>query len=81
MAVADRVQRGINARTDYLSNTTDCDSPFEIFMIDFGGLVTKSCLTLCNPMDYSSSVYGISQTTVLEEVAISFSRGSSRLRN
>ena len=41
-------------------------------------LVAKSCLTLCNPMDYSSpgsSVYGISQTRILEWVAISFSRG------
>ena len=42
--------------------------------------VTQSCLTLCNPMDYSlpgSSVYGIFQARILEWVAISFSRGSS----
>ena len=41
-------------------------------------LVTQSCLTLCNPMDYSlpgSSVHGILQTTILEWVAIPFSRG------
>ena len=47
-------------------------------------LVTKSCLTLCNTMDCSlpgSSVYGISQARVLEWVAVSFSRGSSRLGN
>ena len=47
-------------------------------------LVTKSCLTLCNPMDYSqpgSSVHGISQTRILECVAIPFSRGSSQPRN
>ena len=81
VAVAVRVQRGINACTEYLSNTTNCDSPFEIFLIDFGGLATRSCLTLCNPMYCSSSVYGISQTRILEEVAISFSGGSSRLRN
>ena len=40
-------------------------------------LVTQSCLTLCNPMDYSlpgSSVHGIFQARVLEWVAISFSR-------
>ena len=45
-----------------------------------GGLVTQSCLTLCNPMDCkppSSSVDGISQTRILECIAISFSRGYS----
>ena len=38
------------------------------------------CLTLCDPMNYSlsgSSVHGISQSRILEWVAISFSRGSS----
>ena len=47
-------------------------------------LVAKSCLTLCDPMDYSlpdSSVLGISQTKRLEWVAISFSRGSAQPRN
>ena len=42
--------------------------------------VTQSCLTLCDPMDYSlpgSSIHGIFQARVLEWVAISFSRGSS----
>ena len=42
-------------------------------------LVTKSSLTLCDPMDCGmpgSSVHGISQAKVLEWVAISFSRGS-----
>ena len=46
-----------------------------------GGLVAKSCLTLCDPMDCSplgSSVYGISQASILEWVAIAFSGGSSR---
>ena len=44
-------------------------------------LVTQSCLT-CMPMDCSllnSSVYGILQAEILEWVAISFSRGSSKL--
>ena len=44
------------------------------------GEVTQSCLTLCDPMDCSlpgSSVHGILQATILEWVAISFSRGSS----
>ena len=42
-----------------------------------------SCLNLCNPMDYrppGSSVHRISQARILEWVAISFSRGSSRPR-
>ena len=40
-------------------------------------LVTKSCLTLCDPMDYSlpgSSVHGNLQARILEWVAISLSR-------
>ena len=47
-------------------------------------LVTQSCPTLCDPVDYSvpgCSVHGISQARILEWVAISFSRGSSRPRN
>ena len=39
-------------------------------------LVAQSCPTLCNPMDCSlegSSVHGISQTRILEWIAISFS--------
>ena len=47
-------------------------------------LVAKSCLMLCDPMDWSllgSSVYGISQTRVLEWVVIFFSRGSSQPRD
>ena len=40
--------------------------------------------TLCSPMDCSSpgsSVHGVSQATILEQVAISFSRGSSQPRD
>ena len=47
-------------------------------------LGTQSCPTLCDPMDCSpsgSSVHGISQERILEWVAISFSRGSSWLRD
>ena len=39
-------------------------------------LVVHSCLTLCDPMDYSlpgSSVHGISQARIMEWVAIAFS--------
>ena len=44
----------------------------------------QSCLTLCNPMDYSppgSSVHCILLVGILEWVAITFSRGSSWLRD
>ena len=44
----------------------------------------QSCPTLCNPMECSppvSSVHGISQGRILEWVAISFSRISSRPRD
>ena len=47
-------------------------------------LVTHSHLTLCSPMDCSppsSSVHGIFQARILEWVAISYSRGSSWLRD
>ena len=46
--------------------------------------VAQSCPTLCDPMGCSlpgSSVHGIFQARVLEWVAISFSRGSSRPRD
>jgi len=47
-------------------------------------LVSKLCLTLCNLMECSlpgPSVHGISQARILDWVAISFSRGSSWLRD
>ena len=46
--------------------------------------VAQSCLTLCDPVDCSlpgSSVHGILHARILEWVAISFSRGSSRPRD
>ena len=46
--------------------------------------VAQLCPTLCDPMDYSlpgSSVHGIFQAIVLEWVAISFARESSRPRD
>ena len=48
------------------------------------GLVAKLCPILCNPVDYSppgSSVHGILQARILQQVAISFSRGSSWSRD
>ena len=44
----------------------------------------QSCLTLCDPMDYSlpgSSVHGILQARILEWVAMPSSRGSSPPRD
>ena len=54
------------------------------FYLAVAALVAKSRATLSNPMDCSppgSSVHGISQARILEWVAISFSRASSRPRN
>ena len=51
---------------------------------DLRVLVTRSCPTLCNPVDCSlpgSSVHGILQARTLEWVAIFFSRGSSQPRD
>ena len=44
----------------------------------------QSCPTLCDPMDYSSpgsSVHGILQASILEQVSIPFSRASSQPRD
>ena len=46
--------------------------------------VTQSCPTLCDPTDCSlpgSSVHRIFQARILEQVAISYSRGSSQPRD
>ena len=60
-----------------------CDSPPQIH-ICAACSVAQSCLTLCDPVDYSppgSSAHRISQARILEWVAISFSRGSSQPRD
>ena len=41
--------------------------------------VTQSCLTLCNPMDYT--VYGLLQAKILEWVVFPFCTGSSQPRD
>src|SRR5574340_872311 len=51
--------------------------------VEFCCLVARWCPALCDPMDCSppgSSVHGILKARILERVAISFSRGSSRPR-
>ena len=48
------------------------------------GEVAQSCPTLCDPMDCNLlgfSIHGILQARILEWIAISFSRGSSRPRD
>ena len=64
----------LNCFTKTLSKTFTADSCFS------PRVHAQSCLTLCDPMDCSPpgfSVHGISQARMLEQVAISFSRGSS----
>ena len=68
-----------------LPHTTASSSPFALALLRTESvLATQSCLTLCDPVDCSppgSSVHGILQARILEWVAISFSRGSSRPRD
>ena len=39
----------------------------------------QKCPTLCDPMEYNSSVHGILQARILEWVAISFSTSASQI--
>ena len=65
-----------------LANSVQDKGVRHLFTIYPPGLLlqcAQSCPTLCNPMDCStpgSSVHGISQARILEQVAISFPRGS-----
>ena len=68
------------------SNTCSSDDNTEnvLFMTSTMSFVTQACLTLCDPMKSSppgSSVPGILQAGILECVAVSSSRGSSRPRD
>ena len=54
------------------------------WMSEWVSEVAQSCPTLCDPINCSlpgSSLHGILQARILEWVAISFSRVSSRLRD
>ena len=67
-------------------NILYCIYPFICSYIHFWFccLFAKTCMTLCNPMNYSmpgSSVHGFFQARILEWVAISLSRGSSLPRD
>ena len=67
-----------------IMNSEWAESLYFVLFLNGESEVAQSCPTLCNPMDCSlpgSSVHGIFQARVLEWVAISFSRGSSRPRD
>ena len=52
--------------------------------VGHGWVIELNWTELCNPMDCSppgSSVHGVSQARILEWVTVSYSRGSSQLRN
>ena len=69
-----RVRAHTHAQT-YTVVTYKCESESD---------VAQSCPTLCDPMDCNLpgfSIHGIFQARILECIAISFSRGSSRPRN
>ena len=75
-------------RVFYLEDHVICKQwEFYFFFSNLKGSeseVAQSCPTLCDPMDCSlpgSSVHGIFQAVILEWIAISFSRGSSQLRD
>ena len=56
----------------------------EVLTLKSESEVAQSCLTLCNPMDFSlpgSSIQGVFQARILEWVAISLSKWSSRPRD
>ena len=53
-------------------------SPQEAYILAPAKLL-QSCLTLCNPMDYT--IHGILWARILEWVAFPFSRGSSQPRD
>ena len=64
--------------------TFDFSSSFLLSLWLYKSEVAQSCLTLCDPMDYSlpgSSIHRIFQARILEWVAISFSRRSSQPRD
>ena len=73
--VKEKDHLGGETRTDFI------DSKLEFWNKESESEVAYLYLTLCDPVDCSlpgSSIHGILQARVLEWVAISFSRGSSR---
>ena len=68
-----------------LTSVTDWNNKvWDIFCSWSKVLLAQSCLTLCTPIDQSlpdSSVQGILQVSILEWVAIPFSKGASKPRD
>ena len=60
-----------------LINRKKC--PSSLLILYMYAKVTQSCLTLCDPMDYT--VHGILQAIILEWATIPFSGGSSQPRD
>ena len=71
----------------YADDTTlmaESKEELKSFLMKVKVLVAQSCLTICDPMDYSLpgfSAHGILQERILEWVAIPFFRGSSQPRD
>ena len=73
---------GVTKSRTRLSDWTELKIPWSDVLLRV--LVAQSCLTLCDPMDYSLlgfSVHGILQARILEWIAIPFSRGTSQPRD
>ena len=68
----------------HTSNSFSDSFPIQVIIECVHAELFQSCLTLCDPMDYSLpgySVHGILRARMLEWVAIPFSRGSSQPRD
>ena len=80
----EEAQAGIKIGGKNINNLRYVDDPILMAESESESEVAQSCLTLYDPVDCSlpaSSVHGILQARILEWVAISFSRGSSRPRD
>ena len=82
-----RLSVHVHTRTPHTRTRTEGHGTLSLAIPCYGLMPwseVKSCPTLCDPIDCSlsgSSVHEIFQARVLESIAISFSRGSSRPRN
>ena len=77
------IHRHLNLK-HFSNDHTVCNIIPQNLVLHSQSLTHQSCPTLCGPMDCSlpgSSVHGTSQTRILEQVAISSSRGSSHPRD